>query len=192
MIDGSERGKILTVCRRGPCKTHFPYLVRDDAGDTSWKARQAKEDLARRRRLETRTRIFQEVRTRLRAPTRDDRELALRRFYDRLQNEDQKRFLHAAGLAPVKVKRYGYDHLDTEKPFAELAAAASSAELDRLFVQLAVVADVNAYIEKTDLLALAKRLEIDVDGIRKAVTAYLRPKRKAKKKKRTKSRKAKA
>jgi len=190
LIDGPERGRIFDVCPKGPCKIHFPWLTRQaEDWDSSWRKQHVREQRKRRQKLLVRTRVLEQVRAKLKKPERADREYAARRFFDRLQQEDQKQLFSVLGLEPKKRKGpYGTDN-DFDGAFQEYVQGLNGAELDRLFIWLALAPELTRdprwhrpAFKRDELTAIAGRLKIDVGAIEEAVKAETAPKRKKKQK----------
>ncbi len=182
VVEGHGRGMTIDVCTDETCKKHHSH-PNYAASTNDYKAQEAKRQKKRREESDRRGRIFTAVIEK--APKkleRADLELIAKAAWKRLMNETQRTVMKVhGGLEPQKSK-YGFE---CDKPAYKYIEAATDAELVKFMLATALGPDlsVSSYGETEkpeNLLAVAKRLKVDVNKIDAAIKAEQKAKPKKK------------
>lgn len=191
VVQGHGRGTTRDVCTDKTCKKHHPSPSSSGSG-YDYKAEEARRQKKRAAEAERRARIFKAVMEK--APKkleRADLELIAKSAWKRLMNETQRVVMKVhGGLEPQK-SQYGFE---CDKPAYKFIDAATDAELVKFMLATALGPDlsVNGYSETEKpelLLAIAKRLKVNVAKIDAELKVELKAKQKKKPKVQTRANK---
>ncbi len=182
VVEGYDRGSSHEICIDKDCKKH--QLNRSSSGSSyNYKAEEARRQKKKRAETERRGRIFAAVLEKAPAKLgREDLELVAKSSWKRLHSDAQKLVMKAHGGIEPQKKQFG---LELDKPAFAFIDKANDAQLVRFMIATALGPDlsVNSYgpSDKAEhLLALAKRLKVDVNKIDAAIKAEQKAKPKKK------------
>ncbi len=191
IVQGHGRGTTKEICIDKTCKAHHskPNYA---ASTHDYKAEEAKRKKKQQAEQERRGRIFKAVMEK--APKkleRADLELIAKAAWKRQMNETQRVIMKLHGGFEPQKSQYGFEN---DKPAFKFIDGATDAELIKLMLATALGPDlsVNAYSETEkpeQLLAIAKRLKVDVAKIDAALKAEQKEKAKKKPKVQTSAKK---
>jgi ParB family chromosome partitioning protein len=141
VIDGTNAGKVLHVCRDEQCKVHA--RVRHYEPSPKERAARAKELLAERTEKLTRVRILDAIRKKL--PTtlsRPDLETAVLDYFNRLGHDNHRRLCRVYGWAEKKTKTsWGGNAVDYERITGKAVREMSTPEVRHFLVVCSLVSD---------------------------------------------------
>jgi len=178
VMEGGERGKVLTICADPACSVHHAESQKARAAQDKARADQRKQDERRKEELVARQRILAAVLTKVAEPTKPDLELVAKDLFGHLSMEYRTVICEQLRLAG-KDKQASQKDMAAE--FETKLHAMDLAGLGRLLVGMSLLdATFNTFSTQggMQLNAVAKRYRVNADKIREAVSAEFAGKRK--------------
>jgi len=141
VIDGTDAGKVLHVCRDEQCKVHARVTHYEPSPKE--RAARAKELLAERTEKLTRVRILNAIRKKLpRALARADLEMAALDYFRRLGHDNHRRLCHVYGWEEKKTKSsWGGNGVDYETLTGKAVRAMSTTDVQHFVVVCSLLSD---------------------------------------------------
>jgi ParB family chromosome partitioning protein len=179
VVDGKNKGRILTVCADPKCPTHRSQ----GRYRASPEERERKKESNRREKIEAavRDRILDETLAAWpKEPGKEEWEFLAEQLFEELWFEYQKKILARHEIEPKKLQ-YG---LDTKTPIKQWIKKQSKPELIHFLFEMALIRN----IATEELRDHAKRLKVDIKTVEKEVREGFK-KKEAKPKKKSKTQK---
>ncbi len=186
IADGRKAGTVMHVCTEEKCKTHRPFSHYEISPQEREQRR--KLALAVRVQKESRSRILQAVRQKLRAAlARADFEMVALDYFHRVGHDNHHRLFQVYGWEENKTKTsWGGSTVDHERLTEARIHAMTAADLNRFVVTCALVPDLycpgyssaETLSKEANLMRTAVRYKVDASKITARVTAELSAKRK--------------
>lgn len=178
VMEGGERGKVLTICADPACPVHHAESQRARLAQDKARADQRKQDERRKEELVARQRILAAILSKVAEPTKPNLELVAKELFGHLSTEYRTVISEQLKLAG---KDKGPSQKDMVAEFETKLHAMDLAGLSRLLLGMSLLdATFNTFSTQggTQLNAVAKRYRINTDKIREAVSAEFADKRK--------------
>jgi len=185
VIDGTDAGKVLHVCRDEKCKIHAG-VTRYEAS-LKERAARAKELLAERAEKLTRVRIVNAIRKKLPATlSRPDLEMAALDYFERLGHDNHRRLCRVYGWEEKKSKNtWGGSSVDYATIAQKAVREMSAPEAQQFLVVCSLVSDLycpgynprQALAKDSNLAQTAARYKIDTMRLAAEVRTELSKKR---------------
>src|SRR6202022_3633870 len=181
VIDGTNAGKVLHVCRDEQCKVHARVTHYEPSPKE--RAARAKILLAERTEKLTRVRILNAIRKKL--PTtlsRPDLETAVLDYFNRLGHDNHRRLCRVYGWAEKKTKTsWGGNAVDYETITGKAVREMSTPEVQRFLVVCSLVSDLycpgynprQPLAKDSNLAQAASRYKIDTAKLAAEVRSEL-------------------
>lgn len=191
VIDGTDAGKVIHVCRDEQCKVHARVTHYEPSPKE--RAARAKELLAERTEKLTRVRILNAIRKKLPAAlARPDLEMAALDYFRRLGPDNHRRLCRVYGWEEKKTKTSWGDHgVDYETLTGKAVREMSTPDVQQFLIVCSLVSDLycpgynsrQSLAKDSNLAQAASRYKIDTTKLAAEVRAEL-----AKKKERAETR----
>jgi ParB family transcriptional regulator, chromosome partitioning protein len=186
VMDGTEAGKVLHVCRDEKCTVHA--RVSNYQPTPQERAARAKELLAERVEKESRVRILNAVRKKLpKTLSRPDLEMAVLDYFERLGHDNHRRLCCVYGWEEKKSKAsWGGSTVDYQAIARKAVARMGLPEVQHFLVVCSLVSDLycpgynprETLARDSNLAQAASRYKIDTAKLTAEVRAELIEKRK--------------
>ncbi len=180
ITEGHQKGKILTVCIEGSCKTHYNRSGSSTSPETlKWKADRKRANEKKKLGETIRLRILDE--TLKQVPENLEKEdliFIVGQYFEDLWQEYGKKILSRHDLKPVK-EQYS---LNTRKPMMEFIKTLPEPGLYKLMMEMALIRNLHKPWQGhgDPLLDIAHRYKVDPKKIEQAITQERKEKEKAK------------
>lgn len=186
VIDGTEAGKVLHVCRDEQCKVHARGTRYEPTPKE--RAARAKELLAERIEKLTRARILNAIRNKLPAtPSRPDLDMAALDYFERLGHDNHRRLCRVYGWEEKKTKvPWGGSTVDYKTIAGKAVREMSAQEVHHFLVVCALASDLycrgfnprQSLAKDSNLARTAVRYKIDTAKLSATVRdELLKPKK---------------
>ena len=165
IVEGHNRGQVLTVCTDRKCKLHQRYRY-DNAGELARRKRQQEEEKKRQR---LNGRIVKAVLEKIRWPLAvAELRLMAREFFADIWHERRKEICQRNGVEPILRKPPSVAK-DYEAAMTKHIDKLDESGCCRLLVEIALSRHVEIRDAAAPLMETAKRLKVDVEGLRQQV-----------------------